>query len=167
MPGGRGGPCAQCHASPRFLDPAAGQGRALLRNGQFLALDDGLWETLGHAAVPDTDDYAARFTDPASGTAGYWGLTKEQSTPGVLALRIKVVGGKVTEIEAIAVRAEITGSRGGTTTLMRPPLPIEWQGSSLSPLDALFRQNKTGGGAPAAGLIAAYFDGLESHVPGG
>ncbi len=138
------------------------QGVRYSENGQFLSLGDGLWETLGHIALPGVDDYAARFADPTTGTAGYWGLTKEQSTPGVLALRVKVSGGKITEIEAIDVRAEATGSRGGTTTLMRPPLPIEWQGDSLGLLDAQFQQNRTG--AIPSTLIASYFDGLENHT---
>lgn len=66
------------------------------------------------------------------------GLTKEHTVPGVLALRIKVDGGKIQEIEADTVRAEFTDTRGGTMTLMRPPLPVEWDGSSTSQLDPTF-----------------------------
>lgn len=132
-------------------------------NGQFLALGDGLWETVGHIARPGVDDYAARFTDPASGTAAYWGLTKEQTTPGVLALRIKVEGGQITEIEAIGVRAESPGSRGGTITLMRPPLPNEWEGDSLGRLHPVFQQNKTGSTEIPPALMTTYFDSLQKH----
>ncbi|KAF2241549.1 hypothetical protein BU26DRAFT_511338 [Trematosphaeria pertusa] len=133
-------------------------------NGQFLALGDGLWETLQHAAKPGVDDYAARFADPSTQTAGYWGLTREQSTPGVLALRITLANGQISEIEALSVRAEGTGARGGTVTLMRPPLPVEWVGDSLGALDAVFKTNSTGGAViPPSVVLTAYFNGLEQH----
>jgi hypothetical protein len=138
-------------------------------NGQFLALGDGLWETLGQVASPD-EGYAAVFAEPASGAAAYWGLTQEHSTQGVLALRVKVDGGQITEIEAVIVRAESSGSRYGTLTLMRPPLPVEWEGDPLGGLDSVFEQDvfqQNGTGANTTGipptLIAAYFDGLEQH----
>ncbi|OCL12733.1 hypothetical protein AOQ84DRAFT_436808 [Glonium stellatum] len=136
-------------------------------NGQFLGLGDGLWETLGQMARPGVDNYAARFADPPSGTAAYWGLSNEHSTPGVVALRIKVDSGKITEIEAIAVRAESPSARGGTMTLMRPSLPVEWEGNSLGRLDPVFQQNKTGFAGIPSTLMTAYFDGLERHSSAG
>ncbi|KAL7626511.1 hypothetical protein AAE478_003283 [Parahypoxylon ruwenzoriense] len=132
-------------------------------NGQFLALGDGLWLTLGEFAKAGTDDYAAVFSDSSSGSAGYWGLTKEHTIPGVLALRIKVDGGKITEIETNIVRAEFLDNRGGTVTLMRPPLPIEWDGNATGKLDPVFRGNETAGARISPALINAYFEGLERH----
>ncbi len=137
-------------------------------NGQFIALGDGLWGTAGKIAMPGSgkgaaDSYAARFADPASGTAGYWGVTNEHGTPGVLALRVQVARGKITEIEAIDVREESQGPRGGTVTLMRPPLPVEFKPASLGSLDPVF----TGGKVESTGipqtLMTTYFDGLERH----
>lgn len=130
-------------------------------NGQFLALDDGLWGTAGQIAMPGAAAYAARLADPASGTAGYWGLTNEHGTPGVLALRIQVRGGNISEIEAIDVREESRGPRGGTVTLMRPPLPVEWKGIPLGSLHPAFRTQQAG--AIPQNLIRAYFDGIEKH----
>ena len=138
-------------------------------NGQFIALGDGLWGTAGKIAMPGTGggagDYAALFADPASGTAGYWGVTNENGTSGVLALRIKVAAGKITEIEAVDVREEAQGPRGGTVTLMRPPLPVEWKASALGSLDPVFQ--KTGATSIPATLMTAYFDGLERHTSKG
>ncbi|KAE8444078.1 hypothetical protein EG329_000860 [Mollisiaceae sp. DMI_Dod_QoI] len=139
------------------------QGVRYSENGQFITLGDGLWGTLGKVAIPGPDDYAASFADPTSGTAAYWGLTEEQTTPGVLALRIKVDAGKITEIEAIDVRAESSGARLGTLTLMRPPLPIEWEGSSVGRLDAIFQQDKNGSTDIPPTIMSAYLDGLERH----
>ncbi len=131
-------------------------------NGQFLALEDGLWGTAGEIGLPGTSPSALSLADPATGTAGYWGPTNEHGTPGVLALRIKVSGGKIGEIEAIDVREESRGPRGGTVTLMRPALPVEVRIGSLGPLDRAFREEKGSGAIPAS-LLNAYFDGLEHH----
>ncbi|HTW66708.1 MAG TPA: hypothetical protein VME17_18940 [Bryobacteraceae bacterium] len=141
-------------------------------NGQFIALGDGLWGTAGKIAMPiSTDktagDYAVLLADPARGTAGYWGRTNEHGTPGVLALRIKVVAGKISEIEAIDVREESQGPRGGTMTLMRPPLPVELQIAALGSLDPVFQQQKGDVSGDPRNLITAYFDGLERHSSNG
>lgn len=135
-------------------------------NGQFLAIGDGLWETVQNISMPGSDESVAQFADPTNGVAAYWGITKEQSTPGVLALKIKVADGKITNIEAVSVRAESTGARGGTTTLMRPPLPIEYAGKPLGQLDPIFQKNSTGT-ALSPELITSYFHGLEAHSSSG
>lgn len=132
-------------------------------NGQFIAIGDGLWGTAGTIAMPGKHDYAAYFADPPSGTGAYWGLTNEHGTPGVLALRIKVTGGRIGEIEAIDVRAESQGARGGTMTLMRPPLPVEFKGDSIGSLDPAFKEQPSGRTAIPQGLIGAWFDSLERH----
>ncbi len=132
-------------------------------NGQFLAIGDGLWGTAGKIAMPGTGEYAAMFADPASGTGAYWGVTNEHGTPGVLALRIKASGAKISEIEAIDVREESQGPRGGTVTLMRPPLAVEYKAALLGALDPVFLSQKPADGGIPQNLINAYFDGLERH----
>lgn len=133
-------------------------------NGQIIAFDDGLWGTLGKVAMPGSG-YAAAFSDPATGTAGYWGTTDEHGTPGVLALQIKIANGKITSIEAFDVREESNGPRGGTVTLMRPPLPIELKFASLGALDPLFQRPATGS-IPSA-FTTNYFNALEKHAAAG
>ncbi|KAI1454025.1 hypothetical protein F4805DRAFT_441282 [Annulohypoxylon moriforme] len=130
-------------------------------NGQFLALGDGLWETL--QAISWTDSYAVVLADEERETAGYWGFSQEQSVPGVLALRIAVGAGQITEIEALAVRAETNGTRGGTITLMRPPLPVEWEGDESAVFDAAFQEHTVDGVEISPDLLNTYFDGLEKH----
>jgi hypothetical protein len=139
-----------------------GNGVRYSENGQFIAIGDGLWGTAGRIAMPGSDAYAAMLADPPSGTAGYWGLTNEHGTSGVLALRIKEAAGKITEIEAIDVREESQGPRGGTVTLMRPPLPVEFKSAAaLGALDI--------GSAVQVGPLYFYnwtndyFNGLERH----
>jgi hypothetical protein len=138
-------------------------------NGQFIAIGDGLWGTASKIAMPRAGenaagDYSASFADPASGTAAYWGATNENGTPGVLALRIKVADRKIGEIEAIDVREESQGPRGGTMTLMRPPLPVEYKPASLGSLDPVFQAQKADVTIIPQTLMTAYFDGLERHT---
>ncbi|KAH8661544.1 hypothetical protein BGZ60DRAFT_517277 [Tricladium varicosporioides] len=133
-------------------------------NGQFLALGNGLWLTLSQfASQSNSSEYAAFFADPDSGTGAYWGQTQEHSIAGVLSLRVKVSAGKITEIEAVDVRAENNGARFGTKTLMRPPLPVEWDGlADLGNLSSLLEKTESGNTIPS-NLVKAYFDGLETH----
>jgi hypothetical protein len=137
-------------------------------NGQFIPLGDALWGTAGKIEMPApagkaAGNYALLLADQATGTAGYWGATNEHGTPGVLALRIKVSGGKISEIEAIDVREESQGPRGGTMTLMRPPLPVELKFASLGSLDPVFQEQKGAVTSVPQNLITTYFDGLERH----
>ncbi|OTB01364.1 hypothetical protein M426DRAFT_25669 [Hypoxylon sp. CI-4A] len=129
-------------------------------NGQFLTLVDGLWETL--EAVSWTDGYGAVLVDAETGSAGYWGISREHTIQGALSFRVKVVSGQITEMEINIVRAESTGDRGGTVTLMRPPLPVEWEGTETGQLDPVFQQMSADAAIPPE-LLDAYFDGLESH----
>jgi hypothetical protein len=95
-------------------------------NGQVLQLGDGLWATLGdYAAWNDVRRYRVILADPAKGEAAFVGAIREETTPGVLALRIRAPGGRIAEIEAVAVRHEEMGERGGTVSLFQPRLLTE------------------------------------------
>ena len=141
------------------------KGASYCENGQFIAIGDGLWGTLGKVAMPGKDNYAAYFVDPSSKTGAYWGLTNEHGTTGVLALRVKAVAGKISEIEAIDVRTEFQGPRGGTVTLMRPPLPVEFKGDSIGSLDPAFLDTRLESRSDYAGLVTAYLDGAGHFTP--
>ncbi len=176
----------------RAADLPLAAGARYTENGQALEWDNGLWETLQEVTWPDHRhsspnmgaatakrwangtalglDYAVHLADPAARVAGYWGLGREQATPGVLALRVQLdAAGRIAAVDALDVRAENTGARGGTMTLMRPPLPAEWEGDALGGLDAAFRKtdNATGIGAAtnATGLVDSYFDSWQNHGP--
>ena len=104
-------------------------------NGQELQAGDGLWNTATAIAIPgdglaalgpDSSAYKLLLADPATGQAAALSATNEQGTPGMLALRIQVVDGKISEIEAFVVRNEHPGSRGGAMTLFRPLMLAEF-----------------------------------------
>jgi len=68
-------------------------------NGQTLRLDDGLWET-----ADGLSNYTLYFADPESGSAGFIGTIRESGRDAMLALRLKVEGRKISQIEAIISR---------------------------------------------------------------
>jgi hypothetical protein len=84
-------------------------------NGQTLNPGDGLWGTVTARGAD-----AAFAADPATGAVGFFGSIVETDVQGKLALRIAVVDGRITEIEALAFRDETVGERGGTLTLHAP-----------------------------------------------
>ena len=99
-------------------------------NGQVLKPGDGVWATATAIAMPgdglaslgpSISAYKLFLADPATGQAGCLCAVNENGTPGMMAIRIKAVGGKVSEIEAMIVRQETTGPRGGTLTLFKTP----------------------------------------------
>ncbi|CAK7207060.1 hypothetical protein SEUCBS139899_009868 [Sporothrix eucalyptigena] len=149
------------HKSPSSLPIA--DGAIYTENGQVLDWGNGLWETLQEIGAD-----RAYFSDPDTNTAGFWGATREQTTPGVLALRIQLDShGRIRAIDVYDVRAEVTGARGGTMTLMRPPLPVEWQGAPLGKLDSVFTADNNHTEDLPDSLVDAYFDGLQRHTSAG
>src|SRR6185295_16720517 len=73
-----------------------------------------VWGTLTGYAKPG--QFRVDFAD------AYFGATVETSTPGALVLRMKTRANRIAEVEAISVRVETPGERGGTVTLFQPPL---------------------------------------------
>lgn len=69
-------------------------------NNVQLQIGDGLWGTVS-GIRHDSD---LKFADPAAGEVGYYGVVEEHGEPAYIALRLKVDGGKITEIESIVCR---------------------------------------------------------------
>lgn len=68
-------------------------------NGQALALGEGLWVTMSGAG-----DYKLYVPDPSVEQVGYLGAVQERGATSLLALRLKVEGMKISQIEAIIAR---------------------------------------------------------------
>ena len=68
-------------------------------NGQRLEVGDGLWNTANARG-----SYQIYIADPPVGQAGFIGTIRENDTPAILALRLKVDDLKITEIETFVVR---------------------------------------------------------------
>ncbi|HTW38960.1 MAG TPA: hypothetical protein VMD49_10360 [Steroidobacteraceae bacterium] len=83
------------------------QGVRFTEDGQELRLGDGLWAT---ASAPGR--YKLYVTDPADGQVGFFGTVFENGVPVLLALRLKVDYGLVSQIETIVARPAALGSSG-------------------------------------------------------
>ena len=84
-------------------------------NGEAVKPGAGLWATASAIAIEDdglaslgrqSSAYRLYFADPASGQAAYFGAFTENGSPGMMMLRLRVVAGKVGEIETVIVRKE-------------------------------------------------------------
>jgi hypothetical protein len=64
-----------------------------------LKLGDALWGTISGLGT-----YKLYFADPAGGSAGIEATIRENGTPAILLLRLKVTGGRISEIETLVHR---------------------------------------------------------------
>jgi hypothetical protein len=68
-------------------------------NNVALKVGDGLWNT-----ISGFGPYDIKFADTTAGQVGYLGVVREAHTSSPFALRMKIRGGKITEIETIVAR---------------------------------------------------------------
>ncbi|HVB86404.1 MAG TPA: hypothetical protein VNK23_07035 [Candidatus Dormibacteraeota bacterium] len=120
-------------------------------NGQVLKIGDGLWGTL-----TGWGSYKLYIDDPEDGEAGFVGETFEAGMPGLLCARLRVVDGKVSQIEVLDTRKEtptgFTQPEGLTNPKVAPKLA-----SFYEEIPESERESKQD-------LIAQtdlYFDGIE------
>jgi hypothetical protein len=71
----------------------------LTENTIPLKLGDALWGTISGLGT-----YKVYFADPEAGQVGFEGTIRENGTPAILVLRLKVVNRKITEVETIVRR---------------------------------------------------------------
>ncbi len=134
----------QAMADHRPADAPLAKDVRYTENGQVLQPGDGLWGTASAIAVPgdglaalgrNSSAYKLALFDPATGQAGALVAVNENGTPGIMALRIKAAGGEVGEIEAVIVREEGSGPRGGTMTLFKGPVLADFSAKAFSTPD--------------------------------
>jgi len=106
-----------------------------------IALTDGLWAT-----ATGMEDYRITAADPDGGQIAYVGVAKEHDRPVLLSLRLRVMGGRITEAESVVARdvihfRNLRQARAGWAA----DLPA---GDTTTPTDM------------RAG-VAGYFDGIE------
>ncbi len=130
-------------------------------NDQLLAVGDGLWGTL-----TDLGSYRIHVADATSGQVSLLARVTETDLPGLLWLRARVVGGRVTEVEATVVREE----RPSAEELFRPRQPVEAEPAALNRAEPLLTQP-----VPPAQraereqlltIVNRYFDALEQGQGG-
>lgn len=68
-------------------------------NNVQLAIGDGTWNTVSARRA-----YDLKFADPVSGQVAWFGVIEESGHPAIMALRLKVEGHKIAEVEQIVTR---------------------------------------------------------------
>ncbi len=76
------------------------RGVRFTENTAEIRIGDGLW--VGASEAPTT--FKIYALDPASNQVGFYGVMKENGRPLIIALRLKIVDGEITEIEHVLAR---------------------------------------------------------------
>ncbi len=76
------------------------KGVRFTENTAEIRIGDGLW--VGASEAPTT--FKIYAVDPASNQVGFYGVMKENDRPLIIALRLKVIDGEITEIEHVLAR---------------------------------------------------------------
>lgn len=76
-------------------------GVKLVENTEVTPIGKGLWET----ATGGPEDFKIFVADPVSGEVAFMGVVGENNKPTILGARLKVVNGKITEIDHLVVHS--------------------------------------------------------------
>jgi hypothetical protein len=119
-------------------------GAKYTENGQRLLLGDGVWNSISARG-----SYKLFVTDITAGQVVAFATMREAGTPVILAVRLKVAGGRISEIET-----QVAHSEGGAKALE----------ASGSPRAAFFRPTPPGDRVSRAELVRTanmYFSGMQ------
>ena len=139
-------------------DPAKGpiaRGARYTENTVDLTLPDGLWRT-----VSSIGQYRLFVTDPQQGEVGVFFKAQENGAPVLVATRLKVVKGQITEVESFAPRLGATISGGPSSTPRVDQLGEVTRKQFTTPLPAGKRLSR----AQLANIANSYYTGLENNT---
>jgi len=88
-------------AATETVSVAADSEMIPVENGQKIDLGDGLWNTMSGKGT-----YRLFVTDPQAGEVAFLGSIREDNTPAMLALRLKVKNRQISEIETFVQRSD-------------------------------------------------------------
>jgi len=118
-------------------------------NGEALKLSDGLWAT-----VTGRDTGGHCFTDPSTGQVAFFGVLSESQSPIILGLRLRVEGGRASEVESMVARPGGALFRPESITGPRPAFEEVMAPSKRSSREELIA------------ITHSYFDGIEQRDGG-
>jgi hypothetical protein len=135
-------------------DPARAPFAAKVRfseNNIEMPFPDGTWDTVTEEVGP-----TLTLSDPQTGGIGIYTAIKQREVPGFLAVRLRVEGRKITEVEQI-----ISTKRN----LSSPPTPIgDIEGYALPPIvDQVVPKEKRVSREALIGHANGYFDTLQHN----
>jgi hypothetical protein len=121
-------------------------------NGQALTLNDGFWGTASGQGV-----YKHYFLDPRSGQAGFMGVMKESGSNVIIAMRLRLEGRKISEIETVFSRTGLgQASPNGSAMLESMGGPDAVWLKDVPPAERASRQD-------IVRVANMYFSGLENN----
>jgi hypothetical protein len=116
-------------------------------NNVFLKVGDGLWNTITALGAGGVE-----FADVPNGEVGYLSVVQEAKTNSPYAMRMKVNGGKITEIETIVARP---------SGLIGPPALDHF--AKRGWFEGMLPQNQRTPRAKMIQLVEGYFDTLQRN----
>ncbi len=131
------------------------QGVRFTENGQELRLGDGLWAT---ASAPG--HYKLYAADPEDGEVGFYGTVFENGVPVLLALRLKVDYGLISEIETIVARPPAIGG----SPLQSAGAALETKGHPRAQFLQVSPPRQRMSRADLVRVANAYFTGLAGNT---
>ena len=129
-----------------------------------LPLGDGLW--IGATEAPTT--FRIYAYDPGTSQIAFYGVMKERGQPLILSLRLKVINGRITEIEHVIAR-NIRGAALDNLVTPRPAFVADVPAAERTPRDEMFNaaDNYFEAIEHADGSRAPFADDCERHENGG
>jgi hypothetical protein len=119
------------------------KGVKLVENTEIIPFNKGLWET----ATGGPTEFQIYVADPVAGQVGFIGVIEEKGKPTILGARLKVEGGRITEIDHLVIHS---GDRPLNPNMVKPRPAL------LQPLDPAER-------APREQMLEAansYYDAI-------
>ena len=108
-------------------------------NNVAMKVGDGMWNTLS-----SLDKYDLRLADPKTGGVGFYGAVDEAGTLSPFGVRLKIVNGKITEIETVVSRPQdagvpfVNGHLTPKAEFAEPPGPHQDRAKLISVADGYF-----------------------------
>ena len=129
-----------------------------------LPLGDGLW--IGASEAPA--GFRVYAYDPGTSQIAFYGVMKERGQPLILALRLKVINGRITEIEHVIAR-NIRGAALDNLVTPRPAFVTDVPAAERTPREEMLNaaDNYFEAIEHADGSIAPFADDCERHENGG
>ncbi|HEY4213615.1 MAG TPA: hypothetical protein VGM84_19210 [Steroidobacteraceae bacterium] len=131
------------------------KGTRYSENNVDLPLPDGLWRT-----VDSLGKYRLYVPDPKEGSIGFFAKATEQGAPVLVATRLKVVNGQITEIESIVPRLGATVGGGPSSTPRVDQLGDAPRKQFTTPLPADKRRSRE----QMIKIANTYFTGIETNT---
>ncbi len=92
------------------------EGARFSENNVALEIGDGLWNTISARRR----SYDLKAADPAAGEVSWFGVVEEHGIPAIMALRLRIVGGRIAEAETIVCRKVDLSPFPGIDTYLEP-----------------------------------------------